>query len=554
MSSGAELFVDALERHEIRDIFTLVGDHLNEVLLCAGRRGIRIVDMRHESAVVHAADAWARIHRRPSVSLVTGGPGHTNALTGVATAFLAGSPVITVSGARPSTQAHRNAFQDVDQFGMIAPVVKWAAEPPAPAQIPFYFERALAEAVSGRSGPVHLTVPVDVFAGEGSAAVPPIFRLTRPAPANGDVDRAAAMLRQAHRPVVVAGAGVWWSGAERQLAAFAELTSAPVFTVSLARGAMPDSHPLCFGYADPTLNRAAARTFAAADLVIVLGKRIDSRLGMGGPRVFPDSVKVIQVDIHAPELGMNRRLDLGICADIGATLDALIESNPSRPRDGWLETVRGFQRDWRSWLEAEARDQSAPIHPAALFTELRSALAPGVLYSWDGGDFAHWGRSILPADVPGGWVRLGPLATIGAALPNALALQLANPGKPVALITGDGALGFYIAEFDTAVRYKLPIVFIVGNDAGWGLERELQSWATGDRHTVACELRRTRYDLVMQGFGGEGETIDTIDQIAPAVRRAFAAKAPYCLNVNIRGVRSPFTDWQIAGKSSSRRS
>jgi Thiamine pyrophosphate-requiring enzymes [acetolactate synthase, pyruvate dehydrogenase (cytochrome), glyoxylate carboligase, phosphonopyruvate decarboxylase] len=169
-----------------------------------------------------------------------------------------------------------------------------------------------------------------------------------------------------------------------------------------------------------------------------------------------------------------------------------------------------------------------------------------VLYSWDGGDFVQWGRAMLPAREPGGWLRLGPLGAIGSALPNGLALQLAHPGRPVAVITGDGALGFYIAEMDTAVRHKLPIV-VVGNDAGWGLERELQSFASGGA-TVACELQSTPYDAIMKGFGGGGETVERLEEVRPAVQRAFASGVPYCLNVRIRGVRSPFTEWQIAGK------
>jgi acetolactate synthase-1/2/3 large subunit len=178
---------------------------------------------------------------------------------------------------------------------------------------------------------------------------------------------------------------------------------------------------------------------------------------------------------------------------------------------------------------------------------LRQALPRDVLYSWDGGDFVHWGRALVPAREPGGWLRLGPLGTIGSSLPNGLALQLAHPRRPVAVITGDGALGFYIAEMDTAVRHKLPIVVIVGNDAGWGLERELQSFAYGGV-TVACELQSTPYDVIMKGFGGGGETIERLEQVRPAVQRAFASGVPYCLNVKIRGVRSPFTEWQIAGK------
>jgi acetolactate synthase-1/2/3 large subunit len=207
---------------------------------------------------------------------------------------------------------------------------------------------------------------------------------------------------------------------------------------------------------------------------------------------------------------------------------------------------------WRAKLAAVA-DGESPLHPAAFYQALAAAFPPDVLYSWDGGDFAHWGRAILPAREPGGWLRLGPLGTIGSALPNGIALKLAHPDRPVAIITGDGALGFYLAEMDTLVRHKLPVVLIVGNDAGWGLERELQSLVTNGSETVACELSAARYDGIMQAFGGAGETIERLEEVRPAVERAFSSNVPYCLNVRIRGVRSPFTEWQIAGKSNSSR-
>src|ERR1035441_9217151 len=201
MPSGAELFVEAVARLGIDTIFTLVGDHLNEVLAVAAHRGIRILDMRHESGVTHAADAWARIHRKPAIALVTGGPGHTNSLTGMATANLAGSPLIAVSGSRPSTLAGRQAFQDIDQVAMARPVVKWAAEVPDAAQIPSYLERAYAEADSGRKGAVHLTIPVDLLAAPVVAPVvlPPVV-FPPPPPAPPDIHRAIALLRAAHRP------------------------------------------------------------------------------------------------------------------------------------------------------------------------------------------------------------------------------------------------------------------------------------------------------------------------------------------------------------------
>ena len=556
MPNGAELFVATAVELGIDTVFTLVGDHLNEVLAVAARSGMRVVDMRHESGVAHAADAWARIHRRPALSLVTGGPGHTNSLTGLATANLAGSPLIAVSGSRPSTMAHRQAFQDIDQVGMARPVVKWAAEVPEAGEIPRYLRQAYATANAGRRGCVHLTVPVDVMTAQ-TAQPPPGDRLLCPkAPFLRRVDRAVCprsvveLLREAERPVVIAGSGVWWAGAEEALRRFVEQTSLPLYTITMARGTVSDDHPLVMGYADPALNYAVHTAFREADLFLVVGKRIDYRLAMGGARLFPQGARFIQIDVHEEELGLNRPLEVGICADARVALEAMTEAagpEPWAPRP-WLARVRELRDEWLAHLAEQGRDESGPMHPAAFFRELRRALPRDVLYSWDGGDFAHWGRATLEARQAGGWLRLGPLGTIGSSLPNSLALQLAHPGRPVAMITGDGALGFYLAEMDSLVRHKLPVVLIVGNDAGWGLERELQRSATRGMATVAWELQSARYDLIMKGFGGGGETVERLDEIAPAVDRAFAAGVPYCLNVRIRGVRSPFTEWQIAGK------
>ena len=553
MPNGAELFVATAVELGIDTVFTLVGDHLNEVLAVAARSGMRVVDMRHESGVAHAADAWARIHRRPALSLVTGGPGHTNSLTGLATANLAGSPLIAVSGSRPRTMAHRQSFQDIDQVGMARPVVKWAAEVPEAGEIPRYLRQAYATANAGRRGCVHLTVPVDVFTGEGGKA-PSAKTPAPPDPAGllgrGDIGRALEMLRDAERAVVIAGSGVWWAGAEEALRKFVERTSLPLYTITMGRGTVSDDHPLVMGYADPALNYAVHTAFREADLFLVVGKRIDYRLAMGGARLFPEGARFIQIDVHEEELGLNRPLDVAICADARAALEAMTEAagpEPWAPRP-WLARVRALRAEWLARLGEHGREESGVMHPAAFFRELRRALPRDVLYSWDGGDFAHWGRASLEARQAGGWLRLGPLGTIGSSLPNSVALQLAHPGRPVAMITGDGALGFYLAEMDSLVRHKLGVVVIVGNDAGWGLERELQRSATRGAATVACELQSARYDLIMKGFGGGGETVERLDEVSPAVERAFAAGVPYCLNVKIRGVRSPFTEWQIAGK------
>lgn len=547
MPTGAELFIQTLAELGIAEIFTLVGDHLNHVLAVAGRAGLRIVDMRHESGVTHAAEAWGRIHRRPGLALVTGGPGLTNSLTGVAAAYLSCSPLILVSGARPTHAGERGAFQDIEQIGMARPVVKWSAEPPDPSQIPFYLRRAYAEANSGRKGPAHLNIPVDIFT--RSAGPVPTRTMTSGRPARPtQVREALDLLRNAERPVAIAGSGAWWSDAGAELREFIERTSIPLYTIAFARGIVSDEHPLCMGYADPAQNRAAVGALRGADVVLVAGKRLDHRLALGGPRLFAADAKLIQVDIHPQELGMNRSVEVAICADLKATLRAILhEMGPEPwPELPWLNTVRELRETWRTRLKNEADTTGSLLRPAEFFAELKQCMPPEALISWDGGDFTHWGRAMTPALHPGGWIRLGPLAAIGSSLPNTVALKLANPDRPVVLITGDGSLGFCLAELDTLVRHALPVTIIVGNDGGWGLERELQGATEGA--TVACELVRTRYDLITQGFGGCGETVERPDQIRPAMERALRSGTVYCINVVIEGVRSPFTEWQIEGR------
>ena len=340
--TGADLFVDALSKLGIGEIYTLVGDHLNEVLSAAGKRGFDIVDFRHESGVTHAADAVGRLRRKPIVSLVTGGPGHTNSLTGIATAFQAGSPMIAVSGAPSSALAGRQVFQVIDQVGMAAPVCKWSGTPASAAQIPYYLGRAYQEATSGRMGPVHLTIPVNLFEAEAAGPVLPMQLPAPPvesAPSSIEVERALKLLRSAKTPVVIAGSGLWWSDAGAELKEFLRKTSLPLYTVTMARGVVPDSHRLCMGYSDGALNKAVHKAFPDADVVLVLGKRIDYRMALGGPRLFSPNAKFIQIDIHAQELGNARAIEQGVCADLKATLrmmNAAIGKKPWPANSSWL--------------------------------------------------------------------------------------------------------------------------------------------------------------------------------------------------------------------------
>ncbi|MBG99408.1 MAG: hypothetical protein CMN58_03550 [Solibacterales bacterium] len=555
MPTGAELFVSSIKNLGVTHIFTLVGDHLNEVLQVADREGLCIYDTRHESAAVHMADGWGRITRTPGISLVTGGPGHTNSISGIATANATGSPIVSVSGMSTSQLRNRNAFQDMDQLSLVRGITKYAAIPNHAGQIPFHVQCAYRAALTGRPGAAHLSVPVDLFTAVDEPQSPlqdDSGTTGQPRPDSADINRTIDLIDQAKRPVVIAGSGAWFADAGALLEAFIEKAALPLFTICLARGLVPDSHPLCFGYADPTLNRAASEAFKEADLVLVLGKKIDYRLRLGGPGLFSPEAQFIQVDIHSKELGLNRDLEVGMPADVKLTLEDLLDAlgrHNAPDRSSWLAQISKSRGSWNQELSKEAAQPSVPMHPLHVFSALRDLVPQDATLCWDGGDFVHWGRCALPARLPMHWLRLGALAGLGVGFPIALTAQILRPNSRSIVFTGDGSLGFYIAEMDTAVRFNLPVIIIVGNDGGWGIERELQLGHYDNQKTVACNLRRTRYDLVMKGFGGEGEFIETPEQVGPAFQRALASDKPYLLNIDIQGVASPFTQYQLAHKT-----
>jgi acetolactate synthase-1/2/3 large subunit len=552
--TGAQLLVRALQREGVDRIFSLCGDHLNAIYMACAEAGVRIVDVRHESAAVHMADAHARVTGRPAVSMVTGGPGHTNSITGIATAAHAGSPVIAISGGADQSGADRNSFQEMDQVGIVRPLVKWARHVHEAARVPDYVATAFREAMAGRPGPVHLTVPVDVAlarAEEAAVPMPPPVAYRPQRGPQGDpelVRRAVAMLREARQPAIIAGGGVRWMPDTDALMRFVDASGIPCFTLSLGRGVIGDDHPLCFGYPDPVLN-GTGRVLSLADLVLVVGKRIDFRLAFGGPRLFAPIARVIQVDVDATELGRNRALAAAIHGEAGAVLaqmTAELERGGPWKDGGWLAEVRRAQAAARAALEPGENSGEVPIHPLRLCREIREVLTPETILAIDGGNWQQWARAALPARGAGRWLRLGNLGTVGAALPFAVAAKLARPESPVICVMGDGGMGFYNWELHTAVRHGAPIVVVVGNDQGWGMERDIQAGIYGSEKVIGCELGLVRYDKVAEAMGAHGEFVEKPAEIAPALRRALEAGRPALVNVMIRDVPSGFAEASIA--------
>lgn len=547
--TGSHLIAQALKLEGVDNIFTLAGDHVLPVLDVMADGEFRFIDTRHEQAAVHMADAWGRITGQLGVCMYTT-PGFANAIPGLANALHSESPLLSIAGSADLSELGRGAMQEIDQVGMAAPTAKESLLIHDARRIPDTIARAVRRAYSGRRGPVHLTIPVDVQEQELDESEvtffnPDEYRAGAAALAPPElVQQAIALLRQARRPLVIAGDAAGYTRDGQALQNFVETTRAPALTEGQARGLVPDDHPYGFGFFERGLNRAAGK-LREADLVILLGRKQDYTIGFCRPPNIAADAKIIQIDPAAAEIGRNRGVAVGIVGDVARVLEQLTReaANYAWQDLPWLEELRAARAAQAEWAEGLATPDT-PMHAMFVHQTLASMLRPDDFLSFDGGDFCHFGRALLPAQRPKRWSYISGLGMLGSSLPSALAAQVAYPEARVINLTGDGAFGFNGMEFDTAVRHGLNVVTILGNDSAWGIDRQIQLGLYG--RPVATDLLQTRYDLVAQGLGGHGEFVERPEDLRPALERAFAANKPALVNVAVQRAISPRAEAAIA--------
>ena len=555
--TGAHLMVRALKLEGVHTIFTIVGDTILPLVDALEDEGMHVVDTRHEAAAMHMADGWSRATGQPSVVLVTGGPGFSNAVSALPNIYTSESPVIFIAGSAELPEKGMYAFQEIDQVAMAAPVSKGSWLIHDRRRIPDFVATAFRTALSGRPGPVHLTIPINLQEQESSEEELPAYQ---PAEYRGDgrshgdptlVREAIDMLLQAERPVVIAANAARYSVDDLVLEKLIELTGLPIFTVEQARGMVSDDHPLCFGYADGALNQAARR-LREADAVLLLGKRLDHRYRYG--QVFGAGARVIQVDPSPAEIGRNRGVSVGIVADIGAVVEQLAGEAEGHtwPKDRWSPWLDRLREDRTAWLEhLESQDTGElPMHPLRVFKEVEKLTDEETILIFDGGDYVQWGRCYMKARGTGNWMRLGPLSQLGCGLPYALGAKLARPEARVLAFLGDGSFGFYAMEFDTAVRHNLGITVVMGNDSSWGIDKNFQLAYYG--RAVGTDLRYVPYHQMVEALGGHGEYVEQPQEIGPAVERAMASGKPALVNISVRSAQSPLADAMVARKMGPR--
>jgi acetolactate synthase-1/2/3 large subunit len=519
---GGRLVAKRLKAHGVTKLFTLSGGHLFSIFDGCREEGIELVDVRHESAATFAAEGWAKVTRRPGVAALTAGPGVTNGMSAIASAQQNGSPILVLGGRAPAMRWGQGSLQEIDHVPFVRPLTKFAATPETTAEIPGLIDEALVAAMTPHSGPAFVDFPLDVVFSEAAVSDEGV---SLPDAAGGpvpDVARAAALLRDAERPVIMAGTNLYWGHGEVALLALAEELGIPVFLNGLARGCVPADHELFF-------SRARSNGLKGADVALVLGVPMDFRLGFG--QSFGEETELVVVDRAESAREHPRPVAAELYGSIGGILDALRTSaHGGSDTRAWVGELRMAETEKRDAERAELDDDRAPLHPMRLYRELGEVLDRDAIVIGDGGDFVSFAGRVMDSYQPGCWLDPGPFGCLGCGPGYALAAKLAHPGRQVLLLLGDGAFGFSGMEFDTLARHGVNVVAVMGNNGIWALEKHPMEFLYG--YSVAADLRPgTRYDQVVEALGGHGELVSQPAELRPALDRAFAAGVPALVNV-----------------------
>jgi len=493
--------------------------------------GLRAIDVRHEQAAAMMAHAYGRVKNTLGVCMAASGPGATNLITGVANAWADCAPLLAIGGSAPIAQRGRGAFQEMDQVSAFKPITKWAEQVSDPRRVPELVAIAARNALSGRPGPVYLDMPGDILyrqVEEDEVVYPDVtadsFRV-RPRGDPALIDDACRLLAQAERPLILTGSGILWSGAEGELQQLVDQAGIPFYTTPQGRGVVPDDHALSFLTARST-------AFREADLLLLVGTRINYVIGHLAPPRFNASAKLIQVDIDAGEIGHNHPADVGIVGDAGAVLKQLLEALPgrvdSRRFEGWRQHLSQVEATKRAEAEKVMSTDQQPIHPLRLCKEVRDFLDRDAIVVVDGQEILNYGRQSIPTFVARHRLNSGVFGTMGVGLPFGVGAKVAKPDKQVLVLHGDGSFGLNAMELDTCARFNIPVVTVVSLNGGWTADR--------NREKTGRELGYTQFHKMAEALGCHGEYVEDPAQIRPALERAFNANCPALVNV--------LTDWR----------
>lgn len=532
---GGRIVARALRQENVPYIFTLCGGHVMSIYDGCLDEGIGVIDVRHEQSAAHAADGWARVTGQPGVAVVTAGPGLTDAVTGVATAWRANIPMIVIGGQAPRMFQDMGGLQDMNHVDLMRPITKWAVSVPSSRRLGEYVATAFRVATTNVPGPVFLEMPLDLLfdvVEERDIVVPERYRTEAAVGADPRyVERAFELLRGAERPVALVGSQLFWSKRREAYPEFVRAFDLPVYVNGQARGSLEPDDPHYFLHTRKDALRKA-------DVVLIFGTPLDFRLGYGRASHINPEAKLIHVDLDGRELGKNRGADVGIIGDTGLVMEMLTDCARAarwtpQHAGAWLRELRELERAKWASMRPQLDSDEAPCNPLRVCAEVDKLVGERTIIVGDGGDFVGAAANVLRPRGFGKWLDAGPLGTLGAGPGYAMAAKLARPDHDVIVMYGDGAFGLNMMEFEACVRQKIPIVGVIGNDAAWMQILRGQEQMYGPDRTPACKLAPTRYDLMVEAVGGHGEYVERPAELRPALERALGCGKPAVVNVRI---------------------
>jgi acetolactate synthase-1/2/3 large subunit len=518
----------ALRAHDVDTVFTLNGGHIWPLYDGCVQEGVRLVDTRHEQTAAFAAEGWAKATRRVGVAALTAGPGVTNGISAITSAWVNGTPMFVAGGRAPEGRWGQGSLQEVDHVPIVASITKYAATARTADDVPRVFDAALRAARTPHRGPTFVDVPLDRW-GPSEATTDDVDEgaLLGDLPDSDAITRVADVLARAERPVLLIGGDVYWARAEDEVCALVEAMTLPAVANDMGRGVLAADHPLSFA-------RTRSLAFREADVVVVAGTPLDFRLAFGR---FGDASVVHLVDSPGAvathvELSASIGGDLRtIFAELVAQVGRIVARGGSRAaRDGWAARLHDEERAARAADDARLTSDASPIDPVRVYGELRGRLDRDAVVVGDGGDFVSYAGRYVDTYAPGCFLGPGPYGCLGSGTGYALAAALAHPDRQTVVLYGDGAIGFSLGDLDSLARHRANVVAIVGNNGIWGLEKHPMQALFG--YDVLCDLApATRYDRVAEDLGCHGELVQEPAELGPALDRAFAFDGPSLVNV-----------------------
>ena len=544
---GSDLLIKTLSNLQVNYLFTLSGNQIMPVFDSALDSKIKLIHFRHEAAAVHAADTWGRLTNTPGIAIVSAGPGFANTLSALYVAMSAESPLVLLSGHAELSDQNRGSFQEMPQADMARSVTKSSWTCTNAENIQDDIKRAYEIANTGRPGPVHIALPVDILEEKLISNKSPIKNQT----SNGNLksitksefEKIMDALQSAKRPLILAGQAISRKG-KKILLDLSLSSKIPIVNMESPRGVN-----------DPSLG-SFSEVLKEADLIFLLGKKIDFGLKFGDDSTLSSNANIVQIDYdksvleqgkraiyHFPgtrsQIWPPERIIVSSEVDPLLVIKKIVEVKEISVNNVWVNQVQSaLKYNPPEWAIQKKSSEDGPIHPLTVCSIVQNMLnkQKDSVFISDGGEFGQWTQACISA--PNRIIN-GPAGAIGASIPTAIAASIAHPEKTIIAMLGDGTFGFHGMEFDTAVRYNLPFIAIIGNDARWNAEYQIQLNNYGSDRTIGCELHPSRYDLVVKALGGHGENVTTASELAPALDRALNSGLPACINVSIQPIKAP---------------